>query len=88
MNTYTGIRERIPAEIEENASLDLGRRFFWPCSCSTTISKKITDTNNGTHYNIAQIVRNLNTHIYKIIKVIALKKLRLQWDSNPRSPAY
>jgi len=34
-NTYRGNRETIPAEMEENASLTLGiRYFFWRCSCN------------------------------------------------------
>ena len=48
--TNIGVRESNPAEMDEKASLDLGRRFFRPCRCRIKISRKINETKNGIDY--------------------------------------
>ena len=42
--------ESNPAEMEEKASLDLGRRFVRPCRCRIMISRKISETKSGIDY--------------------------------------
>jgi len=66
-HTYAGIREISPADIEEYASLDLGRRLGWACKCFTIISRKIIKTKNGIHYKHYRSQKLADTWIQQII---------------------
>ena len=58
--------ESNPAEIEEKASLDLGRRFVRPCRCRIMISKKISETKSGIDYKH-------KIYIHACISIIAVE---------------